>query len=80
MISLQLMTLQLFAKEDRLRKLCRQYPNGCSMTAHLRVASHTLDEPPSKNPALELAKAIILLRRQLEELESAGWREPPTHN
>jgi hypothetical protein len=50
------------------------------MTAHLRVASHTLDEPPSKNPALELAKAIILLRRQLEELESAGWREPPTHN
>jgi hypothetical protein len=65
----QLLKLQLRVKEDQLRDLCRRYPSGYSMTAYLRVASHKLDDPPSQNEALETAKGIHHLRRQIEELK-----------
>jgi HAMP domain-containing protein len=66
---LKWLMLQLRVKEDELRNICRRYPQGNSMTAYLRVASHSLDEPPSQNEALELAKAIHRLRQQIEELK-----------
>jgi len=69
MIGPKWINLQLFVKEEKLRNLCRRYPNGLSMTAYLRVASHALDEPASQNELLELAKSILRLRWQLVELE-----------
>jgi len=66
---LKWLVLQLRVKEEELRNLCRRYPKGNGMTAYLRVASHSLDEPPSPNEALELAKAIHRLREEIEELK-----------
>jgi hypothetical protein len=66
---LRWLKLQLIAKSGHLKDLCSLYPNASSMSALLRVASHSLDEPPSQNNALELAKEIKLLERQIGELE-----------